>query len=112
MIDKMTNGTSFNSVIAQSSNKKLGELLLEQKIITSEELAGSLLAIQQKDGGRLGDIMIKQGLVKMDDLLAVLSLQYNLPVADIKKQQFQPEALGLIPEEIDRKNSIVPLELV
>jgi general secretion pathway protein E len=110
MIERYINEASINNLIAQGPKKKLGEILVEQKVITPEELAG-VLEIQEKDGGRLGDIMVKQGLVKMDDLLVVLSSQYNVPVADIKKQQIQIEAISLIPEEVARKNYIVPLEL-
>ncbi|MCR4393511.1 MAG: ATPase, T2SS/T4P/T4SS family, partial [Dehalococcoidales bacterium] len=111
MIDNVSNGTPSNLIIAQVSKKKLGEILVEQKLITPEELE-QVLELQRKEGGRLGDILVKQGLVSMEDLLSILSVQFNVPVADLKKQQFKSEALSLIPEELARRYTIIPLDVV
>jgi type II secretory ATPase GspE/PulE/Tfp pilus assembly ATPase PilB-like protein len=111
MMRHIPNGIPSNIMIAEASKKKIGEILVEQKLITSEEL-DEVLAIQRKEGGRLGDIMVKQHLVSMEDMLAVLSVQFNVPLADLKKQQVRPDALALIPEEVARKNTIIPLELI
>jgi len=111
MFDNVSNGTPSNLIIAQVSKKKLGEILVEQKLITPEELE-QVLELQRKDGGRLGDILVKQGLVTMEDLLSILSVQFNVPVADLKKQQFKSEALSLIPEELARRHTIIPLDVI
>jgi type II secretory ATPase GspE/PulE/Tfp pilus assembly ATPase PilB-like protein len=111
MIDNKSFSSSFSSLIAQASKKKLGEMLVEQKIITQKQL-DSVLAIQSKEGGRLGQILVKEKIVNVHDLLSVLSIQYNVPVIDLKKKIIQSRAIELIPEEIARKSPLIPVEVV
>ena len=47
----------------RASKKSLGEMLIEEKLITPEQLE-SALAQQRQKGGKLADILLKQGLVK------------------------------------------------
>jgi general secretion pathway protein E len=111
MIDNQAFSTSVSSLIAQASKKKLGEMLVEQNLITQQQL-DNVLAIQVKEGGRLGQILVKQQIVSVHDLLAALSIQYNVPVIDLKKKSIQARAIELIPEEIARKSPLIPVELV
>jgi type II secretory ATPase GspE/PulE/Tfp pilus assembly ATPase PilB-like protein len=110
MIDNITNSVPSSVIISQASKKKLGEILVEQKLLTQVELE-AVLSIQRAEGGRLGDILVKQKLVSMEDLLAVLSVQFNVPVFDLRKKEIQVEALALISEEVARKNTIIPIEV-
>jgi general secretion pathway protein E len=111
MIDNKSFSTSVSSLIAQASKKKLGEMLVEQNLITQQQL-DNVLEIQAKEGGRLGQILVKQQIVNVHDLLAALSIQYNVPVIDLKKKSIQARAIELIPEEIARKSFLIPVELV
>jgi type II secretory ATPase GspE/PulE/Tfp pilus assembly ATPase PilB-like protein len=107
-VDRENNKTSTRD---KAARKTLGERLVEEKLITTAEME-SATAIQQQRGGRLGDILIKQGLVKAEDLAIVLSIYLNLPLIDLKRHEVQPRALLLIPEEMARKHSIIPLDIV
>jgi type II secretory ATPase GspE/PulE/Tfp pilus assembly ATPase PilB-like protein len=91
--------------------KTLGDRLVEERLITREQLE-SAAALQQKQGGRLGDILIKQGLVKAEELAIVLSIHLNLPLIDLKRHVVQERARRLIPEEMARKRAIIPLDIV
>jgi type II secretory ATPase GspE/PulE/Tfp pilus assembly ATPase PilB-like protein len=95
----------------KAARKSLGERLVEEKLITREQME-SAAAIQQQQGGRLGDILIKQGLVKPEELAIILSIHLNLPLIDLKRHEVQPRALRLIPEEMARKHAIIPLDIV
>jgi type II secretory ATPase GspE/PulE/Tfp pilus assembly ATPase PilB-like protein len=110
MIYNRTNAALASNILGQSAKKKLGEILLAKNLISQKELTESL-AIQKKEGARLGEILVKQGYISMEDLMAILSSQFNVPVVDLKKIEAQPQALALVPEEIARKSSIIPLEL-
>jgi len=91
--------------------KSLGEMLVEENLITTEQLE-SALELQRKQGGKLGEVLINQGLVKAEDLAAVLSVQLNVPLIDLKKHKIQPNALRLIPEDMARKHTLIPLDVV
>ena len=92
----------------KTAKKSLGEMLVEEKLITQEQLEG-VLAQQQRLGGKLSDILINQGLVKAEVLATVLSIHLNLPLIDLKRHMVQPQALPLIPEEMARKNCLIPI---
>jgi general secretion pathway protein E len=70
------------------------------------------MALQQQQGGRLGDILIKQELVKPEQLAVVLSIHLNLPLIDLKRHVVQSRALRLIPEEMARRHAVIPLDIV
>ena len=95
----------------KTSKKSLGDMLVEEKLITPEQLESSL-AIQKQKGGKLSDILLKQGMVKAEELAVVLSIQLKLPLIDLKRHSVQPEALRLIPEEMARKHALIPLDIV
>jgi general secretion pathway protein E len=95
----------------RTARKSLGDRLVEEKLVTPEQLE-SALQLQQQQGGRLGDILLKKGLVKAEDLAVVLSIHLNLPLIDLKRHVIQPRALRLIPEEMACKHALIPLDIV
>jgi general secretion pathway protein E len=98
-------------VAEKTSKKSLGDRLIEEKLITLEQLE-SALDIQQQRGGKLSDILLQQGMVKAEELAVVLSIHLNLPLIDLKRHVVQQEALKLIPEEMARKHVFIPLDIV
>jgi len=95
----------------KAARKTVGDRLVEEKLITPEQLENAS-AFQQQQGGRLGDILIKQGLIKPEQLAIVLSIHLNLPLIDLKRHVVQQRALRLIPEEMARKYTLIPLDIV
>jgi type II secretory ATPase GspE/PulE/Tfp pilus assembly ATPase PilB-like protein len=95
----------------KAARKTLGDRLVEEKLITPEQLAHAQ-TLQQQQGGRLGDILIKQGLIKPEQLAVILSIHLNLPLIDLKRHVVQSRALRLIPEDMARKHAIIPLDIV
>jgi general secretion pathway protein E len=95
----------------KSLKKSLGVMLVEEKLITQAQLE-SACEIQNRQGGKLSDILLKQGVIRAEDLAVVLSIQFNLPLIDLKRHSVQPRALRLIPEEMARKHTIIPLDIV
>ncbi|MDP2932031.1 MAG: hypothetical protein Q8O05_06005, partial [Chloroflexota bacterium] len=98
-------------ITSQIRRKPLGEILVEQNIVTASQLENAL-DIQRRQGGKLGEILIKKGLVAAEQLAAVLSIQLNIPLIDLKRHTVQPGALRLIPEEMARNHSLIPLDVI
>jgi len=86
-------------------------MLVEENLITAEQLENALEQ-QRRQGGELRQILVNQGLVKAEDLAAVLSVQLNVPLIDLKRHKVQPNALRLIPESMARKHTLIPLDVV
>jgi general secretion pathway protein E len=96
--------------IKTETPRKIGELLVDLKLINEKDLE-SALAKQRKEGGRLGEILIKEGLIDQDTLNSALAAQYNVEVVDLKEETVHPEALALVSEEIARKYTLIPLKV-
>jgi general secretion pathway protein E len=97
--------------MADSQRKSLGEILVEEGMITAEQLRNAL-ELQRRQGGKLGDILVKQGLLKPEQLAAAISVQLNMPLIDLKRHMIQPDALKLIPQEIAREHTLIPLDVI
>ena len=104
-------GDKLEAFFERKSKKSLGEIMVEENLITAEQLANAL-ELQRRQGGKLSEILIKQGLVKAEDLAAVLSVQLNVPLIDLKRHKVQPKALRLIPEDMARRHTLIPLDII
>jgi type IV pilus assembly protein PilB len=87
---------------------RIGELLLKEKRITPEQLQEAL-NYQRTAGGKLGANLVKLGIVKDDDITALLSKQYGVPSIALNQFEIDPAVIKLVPADTARKYQIVPL---
>lgn len=79
-----------------------GDLLVNHKIITAEQL-GEALQIQRVSGGRLSKILIEKGYLNEKTLLNFLTNQLNIPFVDLTTFAFDMKVVKKIPEAYARK---------
>jgi len=96
---------------SKQTTPDLGQMLLEAQLITPKQLEQAQ-ELAQRQGRRLRDVLVEQGFVSSQDLVAVLSVQMNVPFIDLKRHTLQPEALKLVKEWTARKYNLVPLDIV
>ncbi|MFQ5441514.1 MAG: type IV-A pilus assembly ATPase PilB [Thermodesulfobacteriota bacterium] len=87
---------------------RLGELLLREKLITTEQLQKAVEA-QKEGGGRLGYNLTRLGFISEKDLTVFLSKQYGIPTIDLSGQELDPEIVKLVPEDVARKYQLIPV---
>src|SRR3989441_5202711 len=87
---------------------RIGELLLKEKRITPEQLQQALNH-QKANGGKLGHNLVKMGLVKDEEITALLSRQYGVPSINLSQFEIDPGVIKLIPADTAQKYQIVPL---
>ena len=87
---------------------RLGELLVREKLITTQQLQKAQEA-QKSAGGRLGAQLVKQGAINEADLTNFLSKQYNVPSINLAEFDVDPEVVKLIPKEVAEKHQVVPV---
>ncbi len=90
-------------------HKRLGELLVEEKLITLEQLAEAL-KIQAEEGGFLGKILVEKGFVKQDAITNCLSKQCKVPHINLVEYDISPEVVNLVPEEVCKKRFLLPID--
>jgi|GEM_PF-522867 len=92
----------------QENRKRLGEILLEEDLLTREQL-NKALGQQERLGGRLGTHLINLGYITGQDLLASLGQQARVPAIDVSRYAFNPEILKLIPANVAKKFQVIPI---
>jgi type IV pilus assembly protein PilB len=94
----------------RQERKRLGEILIASGVITSAQLDDALQA-QKTSGLRLGEVLIMQGLVTEDDILRTMQSQLGLPAVDLSRVVLQDQILGILPEAVVRKYTVLPVEM-
>jgi len=87
---------------------KLGEILIEQGIIT-EAMLDQALEEQKKNGARLGTALVKLGFLKDKELLNALSKHFGVKSIDLRNEELDEAILKLIPADLAAKYLIVPI---
>jgi type IV pilus assembly protein PilB len=90
--------------------KRLGELLLENGLLTAEQLE-SALAVQRRERRPLGQVLLSQGVVDEKALAHVLSLHFGVPQIDFARARVEKDALALIAESYAREHTILPIRI-
>lgn len=89
---------------------RLGDILVKDGIITEEQLIKAL-NLQKDSGYKLGLILIAQGWLKEDQLFKVLEEQYEIPYIDINNIYIDPKVPKLISESLARKHMSIPIRI-
>lgn len=90
---------------------KLGEILVRENLITSQQLRETL-EYQRSNGGRLGSNLVRLGYVSDDVVTAVLSRQYGVPSINLDLFQIDTDVIKLISEDVSIKYSVLPISKV
>jgi len=93
------------------AQKLLGEILLEQGKVTKEGLDRALKA-QQREGGLLGQILVKMRLVTEQEIVTTLATQFGYPYLPVANCQIEPGTLKLIPENVARQYHVIPIDRI
>ena len=88
--------------------RRLGDLLLENRLITLVQLRSALLA-QQREGIKLGEVLTKLGYISDEDLLGVLSRQLGVPWSDLDLRSVDQTWLLKFPKSMVETLLVLPL---
>ena len=70
--------------------KRIGEILIQKKIITEAQLHDALLA-QKLSDGFIGKILVNKGVIAERQLREALSEQFDIPLVDLKTEYIDME---------------------
>ena len=86
---------------------RLGEILVNSKLITEEQLTIAL-GEHRKAGKKLGEYLIEQNVVSEDNLVAALSQQLGLDTVDLSNVTVDKSILELVSIDVLKKNVVFP----
>jgi type IV pilus assembly protein PilB len=90
---------------------KLGQLLVNNHLITDEQLEKAL-ELQSREGGRIGSNLVKLGYITEEKLVSFLSQQYGVPAINLSEYKIDPSLTKFIPVEVAQKYMIIPVARV
>ena len=73
----------------KKSREKLGQILLKEGLITEEQLEKAL-ELQKKEGARLGETLVSLGIVTEKDIVITMAKQLSIPYASYTKGLLKP----------------------
>ena len=85
------------NVEARRKHVRVGELLLENKLITEDQLKNAL-AEQKRSGRKLGRVLTDLGYVSEQAVLEILAKHLQIPLVDVRHLQLAPATVRLLPE--------------
>ena len=92
------------------SRRKLGELLIESGLLTIENLKDALEA-QKNTGKRLGEILIDMKIISEEEMAFSLAMQLKIPFIDLIDYSIKNDVIDCIPEEVCQKFICIPLSM-
>ena len=81
----------LRTATAAATSDKLGEILLREGLITQDQLKKALLE-QKNTGMRLGYTLVKLGFVEETEISKMLARQYRMPAVDLSRFEVDPLA--------------------
>ncbi|MCK5347110.1 MAG: Flp pilus assembly complex ATPase component TadA, partial [Candidatus Heimdallarchaeota archaeon] len=87
---------------------RLGELLINKRIITEDQLKKAL-ALQKKSNLRLGEELVRSGLVTEKEILTILAESMNIPYIELRLEEIDSSAAEKIPARFVTHYNFMPL---
>ena len=88
--------------------KQLGQILIEQGLITSAQLEQALEE-HRKTPKSLGRVLIDLGMIKEADLVRALAEQVGLEFVDLSDYHIDPSSTTLLPDALARRYRAIPI---
>src|SRR6266849_5047383 len=89
---------------------KLGDILIQQGVIDEEKLIAAL-SDQRAFGGKLGRTLVDLGYVTEDQLVHALATQLGLETVDLAQTEIAPEALSALPVDACERYGVFPVRV-
>ncbi|HXK17443.1 MAG TPA: hypothetical protein VNG33_06565 [Polyangiaceae bacterium] len=81
---------------------------MEGHIISREQLEDAL-ALQKRDGRRIGTLLVEAGLVSETQVTQILSQQLSVPWVSLYHIEFSRQLLNLVSQELAERSCLVPI---
>ena len=91
-------------------SKPLGEVLVDERLISREQLQGALTR-QKETGQPLGKILMEMGLVEERSLVEAVAKQIGVAFVDLESRRLDPSVVALIPADFARSREALPVRL-
>lgn len=93
-------------------NIRIGDYLVEQKLISPEQLDQVLAAQKESQGSkRFGEMVVELGFISEINLAKALAAKLRVPYVDLGNQEIDEEAVRKIPENLAKKHTVIAINI-
>lgn len=92
----------------EAPKKRIGELLIDQGLITPEQL-DQALAESKIAKTPIGSILVEMGFITLEQLRETLSEQQGFSYVESPELKIDPAVIGLLPEDFIKDKKVVPI---
>lgn len=91
------------------TNQRIGEIILNQGLITPQQLEKALKVQSKGNKKRLGEILVEIGAISREELYEVLQYVYETEYVDLSTYVIDPEVISVIPEKTALQFTLIPI---
>ncbi len=107
--DQLSEAEQLWTPAAAAEKKSVERLLLEQGVITDEQLAAAQKLQAQTPGKAIAQILLAMNAAGEAAILSAQATTLDLPFENVDRTGIDPVAFQLLPPEYMRKHSVLPL---
>ena len=93
------------------TRKKLGEILVEQNLISEEQIQDAL-RVQHQQGILFGQALVEQGLITEDKIVTTLIEQFGIPYIRPSEYDISTDLLEIFDPSMMRRFQFVPMDSI
>lgn len=97
--------------MAEAINKKIGEILVEQGLITQQQVDEAMQE-QKLTAEKIGEILVRKGWVSREQVERCLAIQSGIATFNLSSYIIEPDVIALVPEAFARKHKVIPVFLI
>ncbi len=97
--------------LTRLTKKKLGEILVEQNLLTAEQVQDTL-RMQHQTGLMFGETLVQTKLLTEEKIVAVLVAQFGIPFIKPSAYKIPKELLEIFEPQMMRKFQFVPMDSI
>lgn len=95
--------------MVEKTKKRIGELLIEDGILSKEGLQ-TALEHQKTEGGMIGQVLVRLGLITEENLIAALGSQLGIPFLPLINYSMNMDAVHLLDEKFCRQHVLLAFD--
>ena len=95
----------------KTTNKHLGELLVERGVIDAEQVTMAL-AFQKEKGMLFGEVLVELKFATEEDIAQALTAQYGFPYLPLLNYEIDQEVINAVPENVCRQFCLIPIDKI
>ena len=97
--------------LRRATEKLLGELLIERRVISKKDLERGL-EVQKERGGLIGEILVQLGLAKEENIAQAITAQYGFPYLPLSNYEIELKIVKFIPENVCSQYCLMPIDRI